>query len=167
MDHFVSVLLDKWFVFSSPGQRKHICNNILKNLFGERFCLRGLRLDREQVNTFHKNSSSRSQMFFKIGVLEIFANFTVKHLCWSLFYIKPSSMRKSVRIRSFSGPYFPAFGLNIRTKKYGKTDQKNSECGHLLRRASQRKIFSQQLQNYWIWISILQLTYRCMIIMVD
>ena len=32
---------------------------------------------------------------------------------------------KSVLIRSFSGPYFPAFGLN--------TDQKNSEYGHFSR----------------------------------
>ena len=32
---------------------------------------------------------------------------------------------KSVRIRSFSGPYFPAFGLN--------TDQNNSEYEHFLR----------------------------------
>ena len=32
---------------------------------------------------------------------------------------------KSVRIRSYSGPYFPAFGLN--------TDQNNSEYGHILR----------------------------------
>ena len=31
---------------------------------------------------------------------------------------------KSVRIRSYSGPYFPAFGLN--------TDQNNSEYGHFL-----------------------------------
>ena len=32
---------------------------------------------------------------------------------------------KSIRIRGFSGPYFPAFGLN--------TDWKNSEYGHSLR----------------------------------
>ena len=48
---------------------------------------------------------------------------------------------KSVRIRCFSGPYFPAFGLN--TEIYCKslysvqmrenTDQKNTECGHFLR----------------------------------
>ena len=31
---------------------------------------------------------SRSQMFFKIGVLKLFANFTEKRLCWSLFLIK-------------------------------------------------------------------------------
>ena len=32
---------------------------------------------------------------------------------------------KSVRIRNYSGPSFPAFGLN--------TDQSNSEYGHFLR----------------------------------
>ena len=35
---------------------------------------------------------------------------------------------KSVRIRSYSGPYFPAFGLN--------TDQNNCEHGHFLRSAN-------------------------------
>ena len=35
---------------------------------------------------------------------------------------------KSVRIRSFSGPYFPAFGLN--------TDQKNFEYGQFSRSVS-------------------------------
>ena len=33
-------------------------------------------------------SSSRPEMFFKTGVLKNFANFTGKHLCWSLFLIK-------------------------------------------------------------------------------
>ena len=36
---------------------------------------------------------------------------------------------KSVRIWSFSGPYFPVFRLNT-----GNTDQKNSEFGHFSRR---------------------------------
>ena len=38
---------------------------------------------------------------------------------------------KGVRIWSFSGPYFPAFGVNIQSefsREY--TDQKNSEKGH-------------------------------------
>ena len=46
---------------------------------------------------------------------------------------------------SYSGPYFPAFGLN--TERYGEispylvqmrenTDQNNSECGHFLRSAT-------------------------------
>ena len=43
---------------------------------------------------------------------------------------------KSVRIRSFSGPHFPAFGLN--TERYSvhmreNTYQKNSEYGHFSR----------------------------------
>ena len=36
----------------------------------------------------HLFRSSRSQMFFKIGVLKNFAIFTGKSLCWSLFLIK-------------------------------------------------------------------------------
>ena len=31
---------------------------------------------------------SRSQMFFKLGVLKKFAKFTRKHLCWSVFFNK-------------------------------------------------------------------------------
>ena len=35
---------------------------------------------------------------------------------------------KSVRIRSYSGPHFPAFGLN--TERYGITEKDvQSECG--------------------------------------
>ena len=41
---------------------------------------------------------------------------------------------KSVRIRSCSGPYFPAFGLN--------TDQNNYEYGHFLRGESYQ-------ENFW------------------
>ena len=37
--------------------------------------------------------SSRSQMFFKIGVTKNFAMFTGKHLCWSLFLIKMQAFR--------------------------------------------------------------------------
>ena len=37
---------------------------------------------------YTKDRSSRSQIFFKIGVLKISVNFTGKHLCWSLFLIK-------------------------------------------------------------------------------
>ena len=56
-------------------------------------------------------------------------------------FIGVSHYVKSVRIRSFSGPYFPAFGLNTdgvslliqsecgKNSGYRKT-QKNSEYGH-------------------------------------
>ena len=40
--------------------------------------------------------SSRSQMFFKIGVLKIFAIFTGKHPCWN------NSIKKRLQLRVFS-----------------------------------------------------------------
>ena len=40
-----------------------------------------------------KYRNSRSQMFFKIDVLKIFAIFTGKHLCWSLFFNKVTGLR--------------------------------------------------------------------------
>ena len=45
---------------------------------------------------------------------------------------------KSVRIRSFSGLYFSASGLN--------TDQKKSEYGHFLRSASLKRINKYKLK---------------------
>ena len=36
---------------------------------------------------------------------------------------------KNVRIRSYSGPYFPAFGLN--TERYGVSLRIQSECGKI------------------------------------
>ena len=38
--------------------------------------------------------SSRSAMFFKIGILKNFSNFTANHLCWSLFLIKLQAIRR-------------------------------------------------------------------------
>ena len=38
--------------------------------------------------TLQKNRSSRSQMFLKISIFKSFANFTGKHLSWSLFLTK-------------------------------------------------------------------------------
>ena len=45
----------------------------------------------------HSCSSSRSQMFFKIGVLKIFAIFTGKHLRYSLFLIKFKDLKETSR----------------------------------------------------------------------
>ena len=39
------------------------------------------------------------------------------------------SLVKSVRIRNYSGPYFPAFGLN--TERYGVSHHIQSECGKI------------------------------------
>ena len=49
---------------------------------------------------------------------------------------------KSVRIRSYSGPYFPAFGLNTQSSVFSSNaenaDQIKSEYGHSLRSESLR-----------------------------
>ena len=43
--------------------------------------------------------SSRSQMLFKVSVLKIFANFTGKHLRWSLFLIKSRDGRSATLLK--------------------------------------------------------------------
>ena len=42
----------------------------------------------KQQRLQHFYRSSQSQMFLEVGALENFANFTGKHLCWSLLLIK-------------------------------------------------------------------------------
>ena len=68
---------------------------------------------------------------------------------------------KSVRIRTFPGPYYPAFGLNTE-KYYGEirsitsysvgmhenTDPKNSEHGHFSRSANLTIKLSEKI---WFW----------------
>ena len=46
-----------------------------------------------------KGRGSRLQIFFKIGVLKNFADFTGKHRCWSLFLIK---FKKQTPTQAFS-----------------------------------------------------------------
>ena len=51
---------------------------------------------------------------------------------------------KIVRIWSYSGPYFPAFGLNISpysVRMRENTDQNNSEYGHFSRSVCLAKIY--------------------------
>ena len=45
------------------------------------------------------NCSNRSQMFLKIGVLKNLANFTGKHLCWSLFFNKVAGLRPATLLK--------------------------------------------------------------------
>ena len=45
--------------------------------------------------------SIRSQMFFKIGVLKNFANFTGKHLRWSIFLTKLQALRSPTQLFSY------------------------------------------------------------------
>ena len=43
--------------------------------------------------------SSRSQIFFKIGVLKNFAIFIGKHMCWSLFLIKLQALKPATLLK--------------------------------------------------------------------
>ena len=54
---------------------------------------------REWVTFKYPSRSSRSQMWFKIGVLKIFAIFTGKYLCWSLFLIKLLNLLNFIKRR--------------------------------------------------------------------
>ena len=57
-----------------------------------------------------------------------------------------SIVDKSVRIRSFSCPFFPAFGLN--TERYSEnTDQKDSEYGLFSRSVKNLTIFHASMSN--------------------
>ena len=63
----------------------HACNNLLL-LYRKRFLHERQRktLRLSFINP-RKGRNSRSHVFFKTGVLNNFANFTGKHLCWHLF----------------------------------------------------------------------------------
>ena len=79
-----------------------------------------------QVRMFYKKTlsifrSSRSQKFFKIGVLKNFAIFTRKHLCWSLFLIKLQAKRDSSKRR-----------LPVNIAKYLRTPLLKNICERLL-----------------------------------
>ena len=70
-------------------------------------------------------------MFFRYGlIIRLLSRhhilvITFSH--WMKFHVTVAHRMKSVRIRSFSGRYFPAFGLN--TKKYSVPLRFQSECG--------------------------------------
>ena len=62
---------------------------------------------------------------------------------------------KSVRIRSYSSPYFPAFGLN--TKRYSVSLRIQSECGEIRTRLTPNtntfyKVMINQIAKQIIWM---------------
>ena len=54
----------------------------------------------------------------------------IKYSCKKIMEVR--SCVKSVQIRSFSGPYFPTFGLN--SERYGVSLRIQSECGKMRKR---------------------------------
>ena len=69
---------------------ENIENEFVKTIVGESERDEEFASENVSYKTFHRITIriSRSQMFFKIGILKNFANFKRKHLCWSLFLIK-------------------------------------------------------------------------------
>ena len=66
-------------------------NCSMDNIYQKQFFTGTLKNLFKFSNHFQKKNprrSSRSQVFYKIGVLKKFANFTRKHQCWSRFLIK-------------------------------------------------------------------------------
>ena len=64
----------------------------------------------------YTSRSSRLQMFFKIGVLKSFANFTGKHLCWSLFFKNVQAQGLQLYLKRLQHRCFP-----VRFTKFLKT----------------------------------------------
>ena len=56
---------------------------------------------------------------------------------------------KSVRIRSYSGPYFPAFGLNM--ERYGVSLHIKSKCGKLRIRITPNTDTFHVVNNLYGW----------------
>ena len=77
------------------------------------------------LKTFHKNNTD------KIILAHLNINFIWNKSDELRYMIKGNTDHcvKSVRIRSYSGPHFPAFGLN--TDGYGVSFRIQSECGKM------------------------------------
>ena len=58
-------------------------------------------------NTSRSSHLQMLQMFFKIGVLESFPNFTGKHLCWSLFFKRLQAEGLQLYLKSLQLRCFP------------------------------------------------------------
>ena len=59
--------------------------------------------------------SSRSKMFFKIGVLKNLVMLTGKYLCWSLFLIKAANLKACNLLKRLQHRCFPVnIEMNIR-----------------------------------------------------
>ena len=71
-----------------PGNKSNIYERDWPKFDRENFILNYFSVVMIMRVMMRKYRSSRSQIFFKIGVLKNFSNFTRKHLCRSFFLIK-------------------------------------------------------------------------------
>ena len=87
-----SLIRETWFITPTNLLKENLTySSIFKAYFMKIFAAAKASL----VFIKNRRRSSRSQMFFKIGVLKNFAIFTGKHLRWSLFLIKLQAFRCS------------------------------------------------------------------------
>ena len=80
--------------------------------------------------------------------LKIQESFTEYYLCIKEYFDMLFFTRhciKSVRIRSYSGPYFTAFGLN--TERYEESLRIQSECGKIRARITPNKDTFHAVRN--------------------
>ena len=71
------------------------------------------------------SSSVKTSLIFSINVFFYTKTFLKK--CFHNLYLHDLHCMKSVRIQSYSGQHFPAFGLN--TERYGVSLHIQSKCG--------------------------------------
>ena len=66
-----------------------------------------------------REAVSRSQMFFKLGVLKNLENFTGKHLCWGPFFTKVAGLKRSATLlKRDSTQMFPCEICEIIKNRY-------------------------------------------------
>ena len=120
------------FLYTSKNRTKievwQIIDGVVSSIFLKSF----------NLNKFEKtiNSFSNERQDFIIWSIKQSKNDNTKsnHM---------SHCAKSVRIRSYSGPHFPAFWLNTERDEVQmreNVDQNNCECGHFLRSVCNLKI---------------------------
>ena len=85
--------------------------------------------------------SSRSQMFFKIGVLKHFALFTRKDQCWNYFLIKLQGCRPAILLKRDSNTDFFLECYKICKNTYFEE--------HLRTAASVLLIIKLAISKYW------------------
>ena len=105
---------------------------------------------RIEVGHCNLEGSSRSHMFFKIGVLKNFPNFTGKQLCWSLFLTKfftnfikntPTQVFSCEICKTFKNTFFD------RTPPVAASVKRDSNAGFYL----------WNLLNFWLYFLAEQL----------
>ena len=140
---FVSVSCTRLFIMSFCFSTGLWVENVPKNVSGIEhtevnfsFCKRKKIISSFQPSVeFHVETSKLFRRAKEMTGFYMKRNIGQKLVKIRFCFFLHSYWVKSVRIRSFSGPYFPAFGLNTRDTPYlsvfspnlENTDQKNSK----------------------------------------